>query len=70
MEQKQSTKSVILFLFIVTLYSIGNNILYLPSIYADQPDEISKIQNCKNEKIVKKAISKDNGKNKKDSNIF
>ena len=67
MIQKLLTKTQILFLLLVIVYSIGNNILYLSSLaYADQPDEINKIENCKNEKIVKKAISKTNIKNKDD----
>jgi NHL repeat len=65
--QKLLTKTQILFLLLVIVYSLGNNILYLSSLaYADQPDEINKIENCKNEKIVKKTISKTNIKNKDD----
>ena len=61
MIQKKLTKNLILFLFLVIVYSIGNNIFYLSAAYADLPNKINKIENCKNEKIVKKAISKDNG---------
>ena len=42
---------------LIIVYVIGNNIFYL-SAYADLPSEINKIENCKNEKIVKNAISK------------
>jgi len=36
---------------LIIVYVIGNNIFYL-SAYADLPDEINKIQNCKNSKII------------------
>ena len=62
MIQKILNKKLILFLLLGILYSIGNNILYLPA-YPDLPTEINKIENCKNEKIVKKAISNSGNKN-------
>lgn len=43
---------------LIIVYVIGNNIFYLSAAYADLPSEINKIENCKNEKIVKNAISK------------
>ncbi len=62
MIQKILKKESMLFLFLVIMYSIGNNILYL-SAYADLPDEINKIENCKNQKAIKKAISNFDNKN-------
>ena len=57
-----NNNNLILFLFLIMVYVIGNNILYLSVAYADLPSEINKIENCKNGKIVKKAISKSNSK--------
>ena len=53
---KNNNLIVVVSLIIVCV--IGNNIFYLLAAYADLPSEINKIENCKNEKIVKNAISK------------
>lgn len=55
MSQKTLNNNVILLMSLIIIYMIGNNIFYL-SAYADLPDEINKIQNCKNSKLIDKAI--------------
>lgn len=55
-------KLVLFLLIFVITYTLINNMNHLSS-YADFPTEINKIENCKNEKLIDKAISNSNGKN-------
>ena len=53
-----NNNNLVIVVSLIIVYVIGNNIFYLSAAYADLPSEINKIENCKNGKIVKKAISK------------
>ncbi|HEX5187797.1 MAG TPA: hypothetical protein VFV86_12995, partial [Nitrososphaeraceae archaeon] len=61
-------KKIILYICFVIAYIIISNSLYLSIVNADLPDDINEIENCKNGKIVKKAISDID--NKDDNNKF
>src|SRR5215204_1402728 len=61
-KNNQQMNIFILPFLLLTLYVIGNNIFYLSEAYADLPEEINKIQDCKNAKIIDKALSNSNSK--------
>ena len=53
-----NNNNLVVVVYFIIVYVIGNNIFYFSAAYSDLPSEINKIENCKNGKIVKKAISK------------
>src|SRR5215213_4969145 len=67
-KNNQQMNIFILLFLLLTLYVIGNNIFYLSAAYADLPEEINKIQDCKNAKIIDKALSNSNSKDNNNNN--
>src|ERR1041384_7650250 len=67
MPQNLNKKTILLVCFVIA-YTIVSNSIYLSIVNADLPNDINEIENCKNGKIVKKAIS--NIDNKDDNNKF
>ena len=67
-KNNQQMNIFILPFLLLTLYVIGNNIFYLSAAYADLPEEINKIQDCKNAKIIDKALSKSNSRDNDNNN--